>query len=64
MKCKGCPHFKDDDCNLAKEGKVGEMEGDCLLRAILVTLGQNMDFNGTDDFCDGDEGEAWKLGIK
>ena len=61
MKCKGCPHFKDDDCNLAKEGKVGELEGDCLLRAILVTLGQNnMDFDDEDV----DEGEAWKLGIK
>ena len=38
MKCSPCPFYKNEGCIKMREGQLGELEGDCLLRYLSNQL--------------------------
>uniref|UniRef100_A0A6M3LQM2 Uncharacterized protein n=1 Tax=viral metagenome TaxID=1070528 RepID=A0A6M3LQM2_9ZZZZ len=60
MLCKDCKDFIGNICQKAQDGRLSEMEGDCLFRCMTMLL---RDIWGELNFQNGDreEGDQWKL---
>lgn len=59
MKCQNCLDFVNNICQVAQQGELSKLEGDCLLRCAVMLLRDiwNELAIRNDDI---DEGEDWK----